>query len=64
VPVYEETREHVVGLLLVKSLILLDPEDATPIRDVYRSREGSLLSCTMHEPLFELLDKFQTGKSE
>ena len=58
---YEGERGNIVGLLLVKSLIVLDPEDATPIKEVYQ--EGSLLKSSSTEPLFELLDKFQTGKS-
>ncbi|XP_032226027.2 DUF21 domain-containing protein At4g33700 isoform X2 [Nematostella vectensis] len=63
VPVYEGSRENIVGLILVKSLIRLDPKDATLVRGVYRPRDGSLLASHVDEPLFELLDKFQTGKS-
>lgn len=63
VPVYEGTRNEIVGLLLVKNLIKLDPDDATPVRDVYRNAERALLTSNIDEPLFDLLDKFQTGKS-
>jgi len=61
VPVYEGSRENIVGLLFVKSLIVLDPEDGTPIKDIYKA--GSFLTSPTSEPLFGLLDKFQTGKS-
>jgi len=62
VPVYEGSRENIVGLLFVKSLIVLDPEDGTPIKDIYKA--GSFLTSPTSEPLFGLLDKFQTGKSK
>ncbi|KAM7440167.1 hypothetical protein ABFA07_010572 [Porites harrisoni] len=61
VPVYSGERENIVGVLFVKSLVMLDPDDNTPIRDIYRV--GSFLTSSTSEPLFELLDKFQTGKS-
>lgn len=61
VPVYEGDKENIVGLLFVKSLIMLDPDEATPIKDVYKA--GSFLCSSTTEPLFDLLDKFQTGKS-
>ena len=59
---YEGDKENIVGLLFVKSLIMLDPEKGTPIKDVYKA--GSFLTSSTTEPLFELLDKFQTGKSK
>ena len=62
VPVYSGERENIVGVLFVKSLVMLDPDDNTPIRDIYRV--GSFLTSSTSEPLFELLDKFQTGKSK
>ena len=62
VPVYSGERENIVGVLFVKSLVMLDPDDNTPIRDIYRA--GSFLTSSTSEPLFELLDKFQTGKSK
>ncbi|XP_078375515.1 uncharacterized protein LOC144658892 isoform X2 [Oculina patagonica] len=61
VPVYEGEKGNIVGLLFVKSLIMLDPERNTPIKDIYKA--GSFLKSSTTEPLFELLDKFQTGKS-
>ena len=61
-PVYSGERENIVGVLFVKSLVMLDPDDNTPIRDIYRA--GSFLTSSTSEPLFELLDKFQTGKSK
>ena len=62
VPVYDGDREKIVGLLFVKSLIMIDPEEDTPIGDVYK--RGSFLTASTNEPLFELMDRFQTGKSK
>ena len=59
---YEEDKGNIVGLLFVKSLIMLDPERGTPIKDIYKA--GSFLKSSTTEPLFELLDKFQTGRSK
>ena len=61
-PVYEEDKGNIVGLLFVKSLIMIDPDDATPIKDIYKA--GSFLTSSTTAPLFELLDKFQTGRSK
>lgn len=61
VPVYKGDRGNIVGVLFVKSLIMLDPDDDIPIKDVYK--DGSFLQSSTIEPLYELLDKFQTGKS-
>ena len=58
---YKGERGNIVGVLFVKSLIMLDPDDAIPIKDVYKA--GSFLKSSTTEPLFELLDNFQSGKS-
>ena len=60
VPVYDGDREKIVGLLFVKSLIMIDPEEDTPIGDVYK--RGSFLTASTNEPLFELMDRFSNRK--
>ena len=63
VPVYVGSRDNIVGMLLVKRLIHLDPEDCTPIA----SLDGATTpppSCVTTMPLFDLLNQFQTGRSE
>eukprot|EP00118_Oscarella_pearsei_P007142 m.33838 g.33838 ORF g.33838 m.33838 type:complete len:481 (+) comp31920_c0_seq1:250-1692(+) len=62
VPVYAGVKTNLVGLLLVKNLILLDPDDAVPVRDVCRS-ESALPKVDHQMPLYSLLNKFQEGKS-
>lgn len=61
-PVYEGDKGNILGLLFVKSLIMIDPDDATPIKDIYKA--GSFLTSSTTELLFDLLDKFQTGRSK
>jgi metal transporter CNNM len=36
IPVYDRDKNDMLGLLLTKDLILLDPEDSTPVRNVIR----------------------------
>ncbi|KAJ9063874.1 hypothetical protein DSO57_1036351 [Entomophthora muscae] len=60
VPVFEGTRDNVIGLLLVKNLILLDPEESTPVREV-KIFPIPHIPATMS--LFDLLNSFQEGAS-
>ena len=63
VPVYRGERDNIIGILLVKRLIHLDPDDCTPVA----SLEGANTpppSCLTSMPLFDLLNKFQTGRSQ
>ena len=63
VPVFKGDKSNVVGLLLVKKLIKLDPDDCTPIHTL----EGAYTpprSCLATLPLFDLLNDFQTGRSK
>ena len=63
VPVYKGSRDNVVGMLLVKRLIKLDPRDCVSVCTL----EGSQIpppSCLTTLPLYDLLNVFQTGKSQ
>ncbi|KAH9851328.1 hypothetical protein C2E23DRAFT_830325 [Lenzites betulinus] len=52
--------KKVVGVLLVKQLLLLDPKDAMPLRSITLNP----LPCVpFNEPLLNILDKFQEGRS-
>ncbi len=66
VPVYDGNKKNVVGVLLVKMLITLDPDQAIPIKSLLHDsvcfRRVNYVPETM--PLFDLLNHFQTGKSE
>ncbi|GAA5945069.1 uncharacterized protein JCM15063_001649 [Sporobolomyces koalae] len=70
IPVYEEipiesngekrTRKAILGVLLTKQLILLDPEDAVPLRDI---PINPLPNVPEDLALLNILNTFQTGRS-
>ncbi|KAI0029706.1 hypothetical protein K488DRAFT_55804 [Vararia minispora EC-137] len=67
VPVYEDVSlpggkraQKIVGVLLVKQCVLLDPEDAVPVRSLPLNR---LPTVAQNEPLLGILDRFQQGHS-
>ncbi|KAK7059117.1 hypothetical protein VNI00_001742 [Paramarasmius palmivorus] len=75
VPVYEEidipvplqadgtrTRrvKKILGILLVKHCVLLDPNDSVPLRNIPLNKVPSV---PQNEPLLGILDKFQEGRS-
>jgi len=63
IPVFEGERSNVCGLLLVKKLIQLDPDDGTPIRTIQGAFQAPP-SCLTTTPLYEQLNQFQTGRSK
>ncbi|EIW75999.1 DUF21-domain-containing protein [Coniophora puteana RWD-64-598 SS2] len=72
VPVYEEKEiamdysgrkekvKKILGILLVKHCVLLDPQDATPLRDLPLNR---ILFVPNNESLLGILDRFQEGRT-
>ncbi|KAK1228301.1 hypothetical protein PQX77_008665 [Marasmius sp. AFHP31] len=76
VPVYEEVEvpmpplhgsgprtrkvKKILGILLVKQCVLLDPKDAIPLRKI---RLNKVPTVPQNEPLLGILDKFQEGRS-
>ena len=52
--------KKIVGVLLVKQLLLLDPKDATPLKNIPLNPIPCVPS---NEPLLSILDKFQEGRS-
>jgi len=60
IPVYKGKQHELIGVILVKSLILLDPDDATPLKDI---RVLSLPKVDIKTSLFSIMDSFQEGKS-
>ncbi|THU76410.1 DUF21-domain-containing protein [Dendrothele bispora CBS 962.96] len=55
-----QKAKRIVGILLVKQCVLLDPKDATPIRHLQLNK---VLFVPRNEPLLGILDKFQEGRS-
>lgn len=69
IPVYDEVDfgvvggrrvKKIIGILLVKQCVLLDPADATPLKQVPLNAVPSL---PYDEPLLGILDRFQEGRS-
>ncbi|KAI8848952.1 hypothetical protein BC829DRAFT_392997 [Chytridium lagenaria] len=60
VPVFNQFRDNIIGVVLVKQLVLLDPDAATPLADVPIGRLPRIRSDT---PLFEILHVFEEGGS-
>lgn len=60
VPVYSSTPTNIIGLVLVKNLLGVDPDDAVPVRKML-IRKIPRVSDDM--PLYDILNEFQKGHS-
>ncbi|EEY58131.1 uncharacterized protein PITG_00746 [Phytophthora infestans T30-4] len=60
IPVYEKHKSNIVGLLLVKKLIVLDPDDRRPIRDLILRKP---ILVNPKESCYAILNEFQKGRS-
>lgn len=70
VPLYEGDRGNIVGLLLLKQLILIDPDDGVPVRALiskkkkaHKVRVSPPLYVSADAALSELLNEFKDGRS-
>jgi metal transporter CNNM len=59
-PVRMMKVKKIVGILLVKQCVLLDPSDAVPVRKIPLNKVATV---PMNEPLLGVLDRFQEGRS-
>lgn len=59
-PTHTIKRKKIIGSLLVKSCVLLDPEDAVPVSDM---TINALPTVSQDEPLLNVLNAFQEGRS-
>ena len=62
VPVYARERQHVVGLLFVKDLIFVDPEDEVPLAEYLRVFERSIELVDAEANLDDVLRIFKRGR--
>ncbi|KAA8537629.1 hypothetical protein F0562_027237 [Nyssa sinensis] len=60
VPVYAGKPKNIIGLILVKNLLTVDPEDSVPLRKMI-IRKIPRVSENM--PLYDILNEFQKGHS-
>lgn len=70
VPLYDKTPNNIVCLLLVKQLILVNPDDHVPIRALiskrasnHKVRVSPALECSASTLIADLLNEFQLGRS-
>ncbi|KAG6431112.1 hypothetical protein SASPL_109187 [Salvia splendens] len=60
IPVYHGSPRNIIGVLLVKSLLTVRPETATPVSNVSIRR----IPCVPADmPLYDILNEFQKGSS-
>jgi metal transporter CNNM len=62
IPVYENTKDNVVGILFTKDLILLDPEDNVSIRSVIHFFSRSVMKVRTMNTLSQVLGLFKSGR--
>ncbi|KAK3038112.1 hypothetical protein RJ639_029566, partial [Escallonia herrerae] len=60
VPVYSGNRTNIIGLILVKSLLTVDPDNAVPLRRMILRK---IPRVSENMPLYDILNEFQKGHS-
>ncbi|CAM9847931.1 unnamed protein product [Chrysoparadoxa australica] len=63
IPVYGKDRNDILGLLLAKDLIFIDPEDETPVKNFVEIFGRGLQVVWPDQTLGEVLGIFKQGKS-
>jgi len=61
IPVYESSVGNVIGLLFVKDLIFIDPEDATPVRNLMQIFGRSMHFVWPDDKLGDVLRHLKSG---
>nr|XP_043614325.1 DUF21 domain-containing protein At1g47330 [Erigeron canadensis] len=60
IPVYYGDRTNIIGIILVKNLLAVDPDDAVPLRKMLLRKVPRV---TDNMPLYDILNEFQKGHS-
>mmetsp|Transcript_17743 Transcript_17743/g.25045 ORF Transcript_17743/g.25045 Transcript_17743/m.25045 type:complete len:835 (-) Transcript_17743:264-2768(-) len=63
IPVYEDSVSNIIGLLFVKDLIFIDPEDATPVRNFVQIFGRALYVVWPDDKLADVLKYLKKGHS-
>jgi len=58
IPVYHHTRENIVGMLLIKNLVLIDPEEEVPIASLELTQ---LQTVSASVKVYDMINIFQQG---
>ncbi|CAG8615693.1 3790_t:CDS:10 [Funneliformis mosseae] len=60
IPVYDGSRDKILGVLLTKLLIMFNPDDPKPLKDF---QINPMPPVEAETPLFDILNTFQEGRS-
>ncbi|XP_071711437.1 DUF21 domain-containing protein At1g47330 isoform X1 [Rutidosis leptorrhynchoides] len=60
IPVYSGDRTNIIGIILVKNLLAVDPDDAVPLRKMLLRKVPRVRDSM---PLYDILNEFQKGHS-
>lgn len=60
VPVYSGDRTNIIGIILVKNLLAVNPDDAVPLRKMLLRKVPRVRD---NMPLYDILNEFQKGHS-
>ena len=63
IPIYEISKDNIIGLLFVKDLIFLDPEDCVPIRSFIQIFGRNVHLVWPDDTLGDVLAELKKGKS-
>ena len=63
VPIYKEEKNNFIGLLLIKNLIKINPDDDLPLQQVFDEYKQPLYQVAENIELYSILNLFQLGKS-
>ncbi len=63
IPVYEKDKHDIIGILLVKDLIFVDPDDSTPVRNFIQIFGRNFHLLWPDDTLGDVLRIFKEGKS-
>jgi metal transporter CNNM len=63
IPVFEYTKENLVGLILIQDLLLNDPADKVPLRAVMDYYKHRVPKCKLENSLESMFDMFRKGDS-
>lgn len=61
-PVYEGDRHNIITVLFVKDLVLIDPDDNTPLKTICQFYQNPFYFVFEDTTLDVLLKKFKDGK--
>lgn len=61
IPVFRDTKDNIIGLLLIKDITFVDTEDSVPLVNILRFFNHPLIYVTHNTTLDQLLKEFKKG---